>query len=142
MNLEELSNKVDMALDMFFAKDSKLFDTKASEWAIAHRIAVYLEKYFEGWNIDCEYNKVGLHGTTKHDADGAYRRPDIIIHHRAMTEKEHNLLVIEVKIKNTDADYGKLRDFTSPTNQHRPFQYQYGLALSFAPHLEKKWFPE
>lgn len=142
MNIEELSNKVDMAIDMFFARDSKLFDTKASEWAIAHRIAVYLEKYVEGWNIDCEYNKVGVHGTTKHDAEGAYKRPDIIVHHRGMTEKEHNLLVIEVKIKNSDADHTKLTDFTSAPNQNRPFQYQYGLALSFVPHIEKKWFPE
>jgi len=64
MNLEELTNKVDMAIDMFFARDSKLFDIKASEWAVAHRIAVNLENYFEGWNIDCEYNKVGMRGTT------------------------------------------------------------------------------
>jgi len=142
MNLEELTNKVDMAIDVFFARDSKLFDIKASEWAVAHRIAVYLEKYFEGWNIDCEYNKVGMRGTTKHDADGAYKRPDINVHHRGMTEKEHNLLVIEVKIKNTPEDYSKLRDFTSAPCQNRPFQYRYGLALSFDPHLEKKWFPE
>ena len=142
MNLEELANKVDLAIDMFFARDSKLFDIKASEWAVAHRIAVYLEKYVKGWNIDCEYNKVGLRGTTKHDAEGAYKRPDIIVHHRGMTEKEHNLLVIEVKIQNTPEDYTKLRDFTSPPSQNRPFQYQYGLALSFDPHIEKKWFPE
>jgi hypothetical protein len=142
MDLTEISNKVDRAIDMVFARDSKLFDAQASEWAIAHRLAVYLEKYFDGWNIDCEYNKVGLNGTTKHDSDGAYKRPDITIHHRGMLEKEHNLLVIEVKIKNTDADDSKLRDFTSPSNQNRPFQYQYGLALSFVPRLEKKWFPE
>jgi hypothetical protein len=142
MNLEELANKVDLAIDLFFARDSKLFDIKASEWAVAHRIAVYLEKYVKGWNIDCEYNKVGLSGTTKHDAKGNYKRPDIIVHHRGMTGKEHNLLVIEVKIKNTPADYSKLKDFTSPPCQKRPFQYQYGLALSFHPRIEKKWFPE
>ena len=142
MNLEELRNKVDLAIDMFFARDSKLLDINASEWAVAHRIAVYLENPLKGWNIDCEYNRVGSAGDTKHDTEGAYRRPDIIIHHRGMMEKEHNLLVIEVKIKNTPVDYRKLTDFTSPPCQNRPFQYQYGLALSFDPYIEKKWFPE
>lgn len=142
MNLEELRNKVDLAIDMFFARDSKLLDINASEWAVAHRIALYLEKSLKGWNIDCEYNRVGVDGNTKHDTQGTYRRPDIIVHHRGMVEKEHNLLVIEVKIQNTPEDYTKLRDFTSPPSQNRPFQYQYGLALSFDPHIEKKWFPE
>jgi hypothetical protein len=142
MTRDELTRKVDMAVDMFFARDTKLFEAKASEWTITHRIAVYLEKHFKGWNIDCEYNKVGLDGATKHNAEGAYKRPDIIIHHRGMTQKEHNLLVIEVKIQNTDEDDNKLRDFTSPPGQDREFQYQYGLALSFKPHVEKRWFPE
>jgi hypothetical protein len=136
MNLEELRNKVDLAIDMFFARDSKLLDIHASEWAIAHRIAVYFEKSLKGWNVDCEYNRVALEGNTKRDAEGVYRRPDIIVHHRGMVEKEHNLLVIEVKIRNTPEDYRKLMDFTSPPRQSRPFQYQYGLALSFDPHKE------
>jgi hypothetical protein len=142
MNLAELRNKVDLAIDMFFARDSKLLDIDASEWAVAHRIALYLEKSLKGWNIDCEYNRVGVDGNTKHDTQGTYRRPDIIVHHRGMVEKEHNLLVIEVKIQNTPEDYNKLMDFTSPPSPNRPFQYQYGLALSFRPHIEKKWFPE
>jgi len=142
MNLEELADKVDLAIDMFFARDSKLLEINASEWAVAHRLAVYLEKTLKGWNIDCEFNRVGSAGNTKHDAEGAYKRPDISVHHRGMMEKEHNLLVIEVKINNTSEDYGKLRDFTSPPCQNRPFQYQYGLALSFDPQTKKKWFPE
>jgi len=142
MNLEELSNKVDLAVDMFFARDSKLLDINAAEWAVAHRLAVYLEKTLKGWNIDCEYNRVGQAGNTKHNEEGACKRPDISVHHRGKREKEHNLLVIEVKIRNTPDDYRKLKGFTSPPCRERPFQYQYGLALSFKPHIEKKWFPE
>jgi hypothetical protein len=142
MTLDEVNHKIDMAIDMLFARDAQLFDTEVSEWAIAHRIAVYLERYFEGWNVDCEYNRVGLDGATKHNAEGVYKRPDIVVHHRGMTQKEHNLLVIEVKRKNSDEDYDKLREFTSPPCQNRKFQYQYGLALSFEPNVKKMWFPE
>lgn len=142
MNLQEIENKVDVAIDMFFARDSILLDMDAAEWAIAHRIAVYLEKTLKGWNIDCEYNRVGWAGNTKHNAEGTYKRPDIVVHHRGRVEKQHNLLVIEVKVKNTSEDYSKLRGFTSPPCQNRPFQYQYGLALSFDPHVKKKWFQE
>jgi hypothetical protein len=141
MTRDELAGKINIAVGMLFEKDSMLFDIRASEWAIAHRMAVYLEKHFEAWNVDCEYNKVGLDGATKHDSAGDYRRPDIIIHHRGMTQKEDNLLVIEVKIKNSDEDCDKLRDFTSPPRHGREFQYQYGLALSFDPYVKKTWFP-
>jgi hypothetical protein len=142
MNRKKLIRKVDLAISKFYARDLKLLDIGASEWAIAHRIAVYLEEYFQGWNIDCEYNRVWLSGATKRNADGDYKRPDIVIHHRGMVEKEHNLLVIEIKVDNSSDDYTKLRDFTSPPSTHRPFQYRYGLALSFKPRLDKKWFPE
>lgn len=142
MNRKELTRKVDLSISKFYARDLGLLEIDASEWAIAHRLAVYLEEYFEGWNIDCEYNRVGLSGATKHNARGAYKRPDIVIHHRGMVEKEHNLLVIEIKVDNSPDDCSKLRDFTSPPSRHRPFQYRYGLALSFKPRLEKKWFPE
>jgi hypothetical protein len=42
MTFDTLAEKVGAEIDTFFARDSKLFDTKASEWAMAHRIAVYL----------------------------------------------------------------------------------------------------
>lgn len=142
MNHKELIRKVNLSINKFYARDSKLLNINGSEWSIAHRIAVYLEEYFEGWNIDCEYNRVGLSGATKRNADGTNKRPDIVIHHRGMVEKEHNLLVIEIKVDNSSNDYNKLRDFTSPPSQYGPFQYRYGLALSFKPRLEKKWFPE
>lgn len=81
MNHKELIRKVDLVISKFYARDLGILNIDGSEWAIAHRIAVYLEEYFEGWNIDCEYNRVGLSGATKHNADGAHKRPDIIIHH-------------------------------------------------------------
>lgn len=113
---------------------------KKMEWATAHRLAVYLEEHFPGWNVDCEYNKAGTGINSKHNSTGAHKRPDIVIHKRELTEKENNLLVIEIKMESDDnSDEEKLIDFTSPPNDNRQFQYQFGLKISFLP-LKMKWF--
>ncbi len=143
MDFNILYEKVNLAVNKFYSRDSKLLEINSSEWAIAHRIAIYLETEFEEWNVDCEYTRMGDDGSTKHNTEGIYKRPDIIIHHRGKPEKTHNLLVIELKVNNsTENDYQKLRDFTSAPCRERPFQYQYGLALSLNPDLKMKWFPE
>ena len=84
---------------------------------------------------------MGHNFETKHDSEGKYKRPDIVIHKRGLISKEDNLLVIEIKFKNNDRlDFGKLRDFTSEPSGDRKFQYQYGLAISFQPNIQFNWF--
>lgn len=120
--------------------DSELIRNKM-EWATAHRLAVYIENSFPGFNVDCEYNKMGSDFDPKHDSYDRHKRPDIVIHRRGRIELEHNLLVIEIKLENDqDDDEQKLVDFTSPPNKKRPFQYQYALKISFLPKLQLKWF--
>ncbi len=143
MDFNILAEKVNFAVNEFYSRDSKLLELNSSEWSIAHRIACYLEQLFEEWNIDCEYTRMGEDGSTKRNSEGDYKRPDIIIHHRGKLEKSHNLLIIELKVNNsTENDYQKLRDFTRTPCAERPFQYQYGLALSLKPELKMKWFPD
>jgi len=36
-----------------------LFSNHANERSITHRLAVHMEPLFEGWDIDCEYNRIG-----------------------------------------------------------------------------------
>lgn len=101
------------------------------------------KEHFPEWNVDCEYNKVGIGINSKHDSIGSHKRPDIVIHKRERIEKENNLLVIEIKIESddiSDADEQKIVDFTSTPNDKRPFQYQFGLKISFLPMLKLKWF--
>jgi hypothetical protein len=154
MDFNELERRVQFAIDKFYARDSKLLELGGSERPIAHRIAVYMETLFEDWNVDCEYNRGGQQADIHKEN---YERPDIIIHHRTRKELDHNLLTMELKIKNSDntgnhdtndntgCDQCKLKRFTSSPNNERIFQYQYGLALSFKDNsnkdnLEKKWF--
>jgi len=140
MNKEDLDIILDKVIRRLYRYDAELL-REGLEWAISHRLAVYLESFFNGWNVDCEYTKMGHEFKTKHDSNGNYKRPDIVIHKRELTSKEKNLLVIEVKFRNNDGfDFAKLIEFTSEPRGARIFQYQFGLAISFQPELQLNWF--
>ena len=141
MNYTELKKLVDRALDNLYTYDSELFSLDASEWAIAHRLAVYLEHELpQNWNVDCEYNRQWSEGEAKKKGSGGKVRPDIVIHRRTLLEPEHNLLVIEVKKREADVDLKRACEFTKQPKGDRKFQYQYGLSLSVLDRSKPRWF--
>jgi hypothetical protein len=140
MNQSELKNHVMQAINTLYARDSDLFSRDASEWAIAHRLAVYLEYELPGWNVDCEYNRQGPGRDPKVRQNEEKVRPDIVLHHRGRVEPEHNLLVIELKKLEASPDLEKAREYTMVPAGSRKFQYQYGLALSVIGELKLNWF--
>jgi hypothetical protein len=140
MDLPKLRRAVQQAVNLLYKHDDILISKDASEWAIAHRLAVYLEQLIPGWHIDCEYNRQGVGIDPKTNPGAKIVRPDIIVHHREKLPPGHNLLVIELKKKETDSDSGKVRDYTSPPQRERKFQYQYGLTVSFVPEFKATWY--
>jgi hypothetical protein len=128
-------NKVIAALAEFYAREAFLFDRDLGERALTHRLAVYLEKQFSGWEVDCEYNRLGErtlrlpHGTivSTDDTLGKSIYPDIVVHQRVIP---NNLLAIEVrKLANhqpPEHDQHKLRALTDP---HLWFAYWIGVYL-------------
>lgn len=140
MNRTELVAHVMRAVDEFYARDSQLLTSDASEWAIAHRLAVYLQQEIPGWHVDCEYNRQGPDGLPKTKANDGKVRPDIIIHHRGRVDPAHNLLAVEVKKHEGDSDFDKVREYTKPPEGPRQFQYQFGLALSVIEGPTLHWF--
>ena len=52
-------NKVVSALEDFYARETHLFEKDLGERTLTHRLAVYLEKQFAGWEVDCDYNRLG-----------------------------------------------------------------------------------
>lgn len=142
MEHEILEDIILEAIKKVQINDQELISHKM-EWSTAHRLAVNLEGYFSGFNVDCEYNKMGEEFDPKHDSHKNHKRPDIVIHKRGKLEPESNLLVIEIKMEQgQDEDEEKLLDFTDAPNEHRPFQYKYGLKISFLPTLQLRWFRE
>ncbi|OPY73399.1 MAG: hypothetical protein A4E62_00524 [Syntrophorhabdus sp. PtaU1.Bin002] len=92
-----------------------------NERTISHRLAIYPEPHFPGWNVDCEYNRdhddvkrldIKRRNVTSDDTQATTVFPDIIVHRRGT---DQNLLVIEMKkttsLEGDDYDYGKLLAF-------------------------------
>lgn len=52
-------DKVVSAIQEFYARETFLLDKDVGERALTHRLAVQLEKQFPGWEIDCEYDRLG-----------------------------------------------------------------------------------
>lgn len=140
MDRKELEALVREALNRLFAHDASLLDGEASEWSVAHRLAVYLEELLPGWNVDCEFNRQGTSAEPKALADGARVRPDIVIHHRGRGEQAHNLLAVEVKRRMSEGDEVKAREYTSSPSGARSFQYRFGLTIVLQEDYGMTWF--
>jgi hypothetical protein len=128
-------NKVVAALGEFYACEAHLLQHDLGERTLTHRLAVQLERQFPGWQVDCDYNRLGERtlrlpkGTivSTDDELGKSIYPDIVVHRRAVPE---NLLAIEVRKATNhhppDHDQHKLRALTDP---HLWFAYRIGLYL-------------
>jgi hypothetical protein len=131
-------DKVVSALGDFYARESQLFEKDLGERTFNHRLAVHVEKQFGGWDVDCDYNRLGERmlrlprGTiiSTDDGNGKSVFPDIVVHHRAIPE---NLLVIEVRKATShqppEHEQHKLRGLTDP---HLWFAYQIGVLVTLA----------
>lgn len=140
---KDLESAVNTALALVLNHDKFLIGVAGSEWSITHRLAVYLERQeaLKDWQVDCEYNRQGEIGDIKSLASNKRRvRPDIIVHHRGQTELLHNLLVIEVKKKNSRLDFAKVSEYTAAPTGNRRFQYMFGIALDLSPPHRMTWF--
>lgn len=140
MTRESLEVVVREALNRLFARDASLLTNDASEWAVAHRLAVHLEELLPGWDSDCGYNRQGAASHSKPDADGSLVRPDIVVHHRGRLEPEHNLLVVELKKQTSGTDQGKAREYTRLPAGKREFQYRHGLTIAIQQDWRMTWF--
>lgn len=127
--------KVVRAIGEFYAREGVLFDKDLGERTLTHRMAVHLERQFDGWEVDCDYNRLGErllklpHGSivSTDDELGKSIFPDIVVHRRAVPE---NLLAAEVRKATNhqpvEHEHHKLRGLTDP---HLWFAYRIGVLL-------------
>jgi hypothetical protein len=128
-------DKVIGAIREFYAREGFLLDKDLGERTLTHRLAVHIERQFDGWDVDCDYNRLGErvlklpHGSIISTDDGLGKSifPDIVVHRRSIPE---NLLAIEVRKdinhQPVEHDEHKLRGMTDP---HVWFAYRLGVLL-------------
>lgn len=118
---DKIEQALNQALSALLERDAEILKTDVNERTISHRLAVYLEPYFSGWNVDCEYNRnhddpkrlnIPRREVPDNDTQARTVFPDIIVHKRGTDE---NLLVIEMKKTTSqetdDFDLHKLNAF-------------------------------
>ena len=122
MDKNEVESKLQDAITKFEGKEKHLLKVNTNERSITHKLAEYLQVEFEGWNVDCEYNRIkdlpkmlsiSKQKIESDDEKATTVYPDIIVHKRG---KQENLLVIEAKkvpcdSKDRDYDIRKLKAF-------------------------------
>ncbi|KWV52929.1 hypothetical protein AS156_09870 [Bradyrhizobium macuxiense] len=131
-------NKVITALQDFYAQESFLLERDLGERTLTHRLAVYVERQFAGWQVDCNYDRLGERtlklprGSTVSSDDhlGKSIYPDIVVHQRDIP---NNLLAIELRKDSNhqpiEHDQHKLQGLTDP---HVWFAYEIGVLVTLA----------
>lgn len=115
-----------LALQQFWSRDSYLLKTRLHEAAIAHRLALYLDRSFPSWDVDCEYNKYGEFAKMSSSMKRS-KRLDIVVHSRG--RQGPNLLAAEVKKRS--------RIVTSDSDRISrcvgfPLMYRWGVCISLS----------
>lgn len=129
-------DKIVSTLREFYSRETHLFEKDLGERTLTHRLAVQLERHFAGWEVDCDYNRLGERTlrlpkgsiVSTDDGHGKSVYPDIVVHQRDIP---NNLLAIEVRKASNhqpvEHDQHKLRGLTDP---HIWFAYHIGVLLT------------
>lgn len=125
---ELVESAIGESVDQLLRADSELLYIDANERSISHRLAIYIEPYFKGWNVDCEFNRnhddpkrldIQRRDVSSDDIQATTVFPDIIVHRRGT---DQNLVVIEMKkttsIEDDSYDLGKLEAFKNQLGYH------------------------
>jgi len=139
MQLADLQNRVRIALTTTIVNEWSLLSLAAgtsrpSERAVAFHLGWYLRPMVEEtWDIDCEYNRSGMHleESVRLVDDEGRRIPDLIVHHRGKLGPEHNLLLLELATDRADVDVDKAAagDFGRARALQARFGYQFAAVL-------------
>lgn len=118
---ELVESALEYSLGQLLRSDGEILAMDVNERSISYRLASYLEPFFQGWNVDCEYNRnhddpkrldIRRRNVQSDDTQATTVFPDIIVHRRGTNE---NFVVIEMKKTSSqesdDYDLEKLNAF-------------------------------
>lgn len=130
----DMERRIAEGIEELLADEAYLFEHRVSERTISQHLAVYFQKQFPSWDVDCDYNLAGdvlKRITLSQRCRGQLRStgaasPDVIVHRRGSGGP--NLLAVEIKKvgrSGRGCDLEKLRGYIAELG------YQYGLFISF-----------
>lgn len=131
MELSEIKQRVRNALNLFYQKDLFLLAQGLCERCITHRLAVCLEQQdFQGYFIDCEYNKSHLdkHTTNKQVSNLHGNYIDIIITKRNGNYR-NDLVCFEIKRSTNYKGRKKDRENLEILTGGEKFGYSFGFYI-------------
>jgi hypothetical protein len=139
MNSERLVGLIAGGFHALFEWDAQLFDLGTegvNEQTITFRLGIYFHTLFEGYHVDCEYNRIWDEPKACLRAEKQSMKPDIIIHRRNSDrsnlfclEAKKNYLWDDKKVGFSDMEK-KLVGLTHPDDRYR---YILGLAWRIQP---------
>lgn len=150
IEIEEIKNRINKAIKIFYKNDFFLIKNNINERSVTHKLAEYLQREFLEYDIDCEYNRMknknmdNEYITKKldlpkkeidsYDTKATTVYPDIIIHHRR--NSNDNLLVIEVKkeANNKEVNNFDIKKINAYINK---LEYDHGLFLKLFKNLKE-----
>lgn len=159
---EEIEPRIQSAVRQLQKADAFLLRNEANERTISHRLAMYLDCEFPGWDVDVEYNRAGTEGDSKriadweqvdwkeiagdadpkqlvHDMEARTVYPDIIVHRRGT---EANLLVIELKKSGRPGDLDRRKLHVMGDRAGLGYQHAVFLQLPVGDHSANAVVPE
>lgn len=121
LNRHPPGEAVARALSELLLNDHDLLDIDANERSITFRFAMYLQRRFAGWTVDCEYNRDGTEPKRlghlelypdSEDDEAKTVFPDVIVHRRG-TRQNHLVLEFKKSTSRVDRqiDLRKLRGY-------------------------------
>lgn len=119
------------ALSELLVRDRDLLQIDANERSITFRFAMYLQRGFPEWVVDCEYNRDGTEpkrleylalDPDSEDEEAKTVFPDVIVHRRGTRS---NLLVLEFKKSTSKVD--RRIDFLKLRGYKEQLGYEFAL---------------
>ena len=142
MSLNDIKSKIKECLEKLYQKDSILFERNNGEGlcerCIVFRFALYLQKKFPDYFVDCDFNSSSengqpLNGKSIPEPDGGTstkRFVDIIVHKR-MTETNSDFICFEIKKWNSNNRQAAEKDKNNLKELTSKYGYRYGFYLIF-----------
>lgn len=99
---------VDLGLSMLLFNDKYLLDHNVNERSITHKLGEYYQHIFQGWNVDCEFDR-NLDGPKRIDIDPAVllgQMADFLDRKSVSFSHEHEITFLRAaKVSERDVDF-------------------------------------